>query len=197
MEALAMKYSTLKVTALALPVLFVATYSRAQEPRDEAKPPQQEEPKAEPKHETPPRQNEMKPPHQDEAKPPKDERSEEKKEEKQETAKPPRDNARPAQEQRGEQAERHERPAGKSTRIPDEKFRASFGREHTVVIRQPVLVEGRPRFQFAGYWFDIVDAWPGDWSYSDDCYVDYIDGEYFLFNVRHPGVRIALFVTAG
>jgi hypothetical protein len=184
----------IKLTVLAFPVLLLATYSYAQEPRDESKPPQQEEPKAEPKHEAaPPRQNEMKPPHQDEAKPPKEER----RDEKQESAKPPKDQARPAHEQQGEQAERHERPAGRSTRIPDDKFRAKFGREHTVVIRQPVIVEGRPRFQFSGYWFDIVDPWPAEWLYTDDCYVDYIDGEYFLFNVRHPGVRIALFVTAG
>jgi len=25
--------------------------------------------------------------------------------------------------------------------------------------------------------------------------VDYIDGEYFLFDLLHPGVRIALFVV--
>jgi hypothetical protein len=184
----------IKLTALAFPVLLLATYTYAQEPRDESKPPQQEEPKAVPKHEAaPPRQNEMKPPHQDEARPPKEERRDEKRE----STKPPTDQARPAHEQHGAQAERHERPAGRSTHIPDDKFRTKFGREHTVVIRQPVIVEGRPRFQFSGYWFDIVDPWPAEWLYTDDCYVDSIDGEYFLFNVRHPGVRIALFVTAG
>jgi hypothetical protein len=192
MEALSMHH--IKLTALAFPVLLLATYSYGQEPRDESKPPQQQEPKAEPKHEAaPPRQNEMKPPHQDEAKPPKQER----RDQKQESAKPPKDQARPAHQPHGEQAEGHERPAGRSAHIPDDKFRVQFGREHTVVIRQPVIVEGRPRFQFSGYWFDIVDPWPAEWLYSDDCYVDYIDGEYFLFNVRHPGVRIALFVTAG
>ena len=90
---------------------------------------------------------------------------------------------------------RHEHPAGKSVRIPDDKFRASFGRQHTVVIRRPVIVVGRPRFQYSGYWFEIVDPWPAEWAYTDDCYVDYVDGEYFLFNVLHPGVRIALFVA--
>ena len=172
-----------KLTALAFPVLFFATFAHAQEPREEPKPQQQEEPKPEPKHEAAP-------PRQDESKPPKEER--------QENVKPPRDE-KPVHEQHGEQAQtqRHERPAGKSVHIPDEKFRASFGRQHTVVIRQPVIVEGRPRFQFSGYWFDIVDPWPVDWAYSDDCYVDYIDGEYFLFNVRHPGVRVALFVSVG
>ena len=36
---------------------------------------------------------------------------------------------------------------------------------------------------------------PAEWTYDDDCYVDYVDGEYFLFDLRHPGVRIALMVV--
>ncbi len=84
--------------------------------------------------------------------------------------------------------------AGKSAHIPDEKFRASFGRQHTLVINRPVIVEGRPRFQFVGYWFEIIDPWPVDWLYTDDCYIDLIDGEYFLFNARHPSIRVLVFV---
>lgn len=80
-------------------------------------------------------------------------------------------------------------------RIPDDKFREHFGREHHFRVSQPVIVENRPRFQYSGYWFEFVDVWPVDWSYSDDCYVDYIDGQYFLFNVLHPGVRVALVVV--
>ncbi len=57
------------------------------------------------------------------------------------------------------------------------------------------VVEGRPRFQYGGYWFALVDAWPEDWAYPDDCYIDYIDDEYFLFDLLHPGVRIAVFVV--
>jgi len=82
-----------------------------------------------------------------------------------------------------------------SQRIPEEKFRASFGREHHFRVSQPVVVEGRPRFQYSGYWFEFVDVWPAGWSYSDDCYIDYIDGQYFLINVLHPGVRLALVVV--
>ena len=63
------------------------------------------------------------------------------------------------------------------------------------MIRQPVIVEGRPRFQYSGYWFVISAPWPAGWAYTDDCYIDYIDGEYFLFDLLHPGVRIALFVV--
>lgn len=70
--------------------------------------------------------------------------------------------------------------------------RASFGRQHTFVISCPVTVENRPRFQSGGFWFEIIAPWPTDWAYTDDCYVDYIDGEYFLFDVLHPGVRVAV-----
>jgi hypothetical protein len=40
-----------------------------------------------------------------------------------------------------------------------------------------------------------VDPWPVGWGYGDDCYIDYIDGEYFLFDLLHPGVRIAIIVV--
>ena len=58
-----------------------------------------------------------------------------------------------------------------------------------------MIVRGQPHFQYGGYNFELVDAWPADWAYTDDCYIDYIDGEYFLFDLLHPGVRIALFVV--
>jgi hypothetical protein len=88
------------------------------------------------------------------------------------------------------------RPAGKHVdRIPDDKFRSNFGREHVTVINRTTIVEGRPSFQFGGYWFGLSAGWPVGWTYSDQVYVDYIDGEYFLFNVLHPGVRVALIVT--
>jgi len=80
-------------------------------------------------------------------------------------------------------------------RIPDEKFRATFGREHHFRVSQPVVVEGRPRFQYSGYWFEFIDTWPATWSYSDDCYIDYIDGQYFLINLLHPDVRLAVVVV--
>jgi outer membrane biosynthesis protein TonB len=82
-----------------------------------------------------------------------------------------------------------------SQHIPDDKFRQHFGREHHFKPARPVIVENRPRIQYGGYAFEIVDAWPVGWSYDDDCYIDYIDGEYFLFDLLHPGVRIALVVV--
>jgi hypothetical protein len=173
-------------------LLLCGVVAYAQEPREEPKPERQEAPNPEPKRETPAtHQNEVKPPARaDEAKPPKQER--------QDDAKPPREEAKPAHEQHGQEAERggkQARPAGKSAHIPEEKFRASFGRQHTFVVNRPVIVQGQPRFQFSGFWFAIVDPWPAEWLYTDDCYVDYVDGDYFLFDVLHPGLRVAVFVV--
>ena len=155
--------------------------------QDDPKPPRQEEPKPEPKAEPRPdaRLQEEKAPKQEEAKPPKHE------------------DKRPEQAQEPERMQQPEHPQqnaarpanGRGGHIPDNQFRAHFGREHKVVIHQPVIVEGQPRFQYSGYWFAIADPWPAGWAYTDDCYIDYVDGEYFLFDLVHPGVRVALFVV--
>ena len=88
----------------------------------------------------------------------------------------------------------HARPAGKGGHIPDDKFRAHFGQGHHFNART-IIVQGQPQFQYGGYTFEFVDAWPVGWAYTDDCYIDYVDGEYFLFDLLHPGVRIALVVV--
>ena len=79
-----------------------------------------------------------------------------------------------------------------SVRIPEEHFRANFGEGHRFVISQPVMVGGYSRFQYSGFWFGFVEPWPEGWYYSDDVYVDYVDGDYFLFNPFYPGVRVAI-----
>jgi hypothetical protein len=163
-------------------------FAQEEKPQEE-KPARQEEAKPEPKP------NEAKPPHQDEAKPQQDKQMEKmgKQEEKQEP-KPEQshEQAMPNRQNHPEQA--HAQPAGRGGHIPDDKFRASFGRSHTFTAKT-VIVEGRPQFQYSGYSFQLVDAWPVGWAYTDDCYIDYIDGEYFLFDLLHPGVRIAVFVV--
>jgi hypothetical protein len=101
------------------------------------------------------------------------------------------------------QTDRHEAQAQGSrfgipqrgARIPDDRFREHFGRNHKFRVERIVLVENRPRFQYTGYWFELIDPWPADWSYSDDCYLDYIDEEYFLINPMHPGIRLAVIVV--
>ena len=166
---------------------------KAQEGRDEAKPPQQEEPK----------QGEAKPERQKDAKPDakpgrqqESGRAEEGKPPKNEKENPEMKTGHeehPAQANGGEHAARASGQRGQ--KIPDDKFRSNFGRQHTFRVQKPVVVEGQPRFQYGGYWFVIADPWPVGWDYSDEVYVDYIDGEYVLIDLLHPGVQIAVFVV--
>jgi len=79
--------------------------------------------------------------------------------------------------------------------IPEEKFHSSFGRQHTFVVNRPTVVGGQPQFVYGGYTFNMIDAWPADWSYSDQVYVDYVDGQYFLYDLAHPGVTVAIVVV--
>jgi|SRR5271167_1613679 len=116
---------------------------------------------------------------------------------KQDDVKPPREEGKPGNQEtkQAEHAEQSSKQVQQHGRIPDDKFRAHFGRQHTVVINRPTIVEGQPRFQYSSYWFTIVDPWPVGWAYTDQCYIDYVDGEYFLFDLLHPGVRIAITVV--
>ncbi len=62
---------------------------------------------------------------------------------------------------------------------------------------QTTVVQGQPRFHYGGYWFALANPWPGDWAYADDCCIDYMDGEYVLIDLRHPGVEIPVIVVIG
>jgi hypothetical protein len=80
-------------------------------------------------------------------------------------------------------------------RIPEERFRSSFGREHRFhVERARIINRAQPEFVYSGYTFELSDPWPAEWSYDDDCYIDYIDGDYYMFDAYHPGIRILVFV---
>jgi len=80
-------------------------------------------------------------------------------------------------------------------RIPDDRFRSNFGRGHQFRIGTPRLVDGYSRFQYGGYWFGFVQPWPAGWYYTDDVYVDYINGQYYLCNPSYPGAQIAISVV--
>jgi hypothetical protein len=82
-----------------------------------------------------------------------------------------------------------------SGRIPDDRFRANFGEGHTFVINEPVMVGGYSRFQYSGFWFGFVNPWPMGWYYTDNVYVDYVDGGYYLCNPYYPGARVAISVV--
>jgi len=76
-------------------------------------------------------------------------------------------------------------------RIPDDRFRASFGREHSFRVNQADYSRDR-RFQYGGYSFVFVDEWPSNWLYTQDVFVVEIDGVYYLCNAMYPGVNITL-----
>jgi len=86
-------------------------------------------------------------------------------------------------------------------RIPDDRFRGYFGSDHGFRIEGlPFLVVGGfPRFQYDGYWFSIIDPWPGswanDWYDTDDVYVVYVDNGYYLYNRRYPDVGMAISIS--
>jgi flagellar motor protein MotB len=82
-----------------------------------------------------------------------------------------------------------------SGRIPDERFQSNFGREHNFRIGSPVLVGGYSRFQYGGYWFGFVEPWPVGWYYTDDVYIDYVDGGYYMYDPYYPGARFAISVV--
>jgi hypothetical protein len=173
-----------KFLNLAILSALVATSAAlyAQDEKQQEDKPKQEEAKPAGKH------DEVKKPKQDEAKPSKQDKNEQK-----ETEKQQRNEMKTNHQESVPQG--HARPAGKSVHIPDQKFLAQFGRSHTFHPQRPVVVQGQSGIVYGGYSFVFVDVWPAEWSYDDDCYVDYVDGEYFLFDVLHPGVRIALFVV--
>ena len=146
----------------------------AQEPRQdenraprqqEPRPPEPRQPEARPEPRPEPRHDAPHAPRQDEVRPPKQHRHE------------------------------RQRPAGRSAHIPDDRFRQQFGRSHTFAVRPVGVSGGQQGFIYSGYTFVFIDPWPEDWAYDDGYYVDDIDGDYYLYDLMHPGLRIALFVV--
>jgi hypothetical protein len=194
----------------AIVALFMnmAVFTYAQQPAQESGPPTQEQPNKQREVSPPPRAPEVSPPRgqQEEAKPPKHQaETKPPKTEKQEVPQPSKEQPRneqpkPTQEQRGASAQQGKaRPAGKSAHIPDPQFRANFGRQHRFMVNRVIttttIVPNQTQFVFAGYTFVFLDPWPADWLLTDECYIDYVEDEYFLFDPLHPGIRVALFVV--
>ena len=95
----------------------------------------------------------------------------------------------------------HERGGYRGYHIPEDRFRAHFGRGHWFRVHSApvIVVDGYPRFQYGGFRFSVVDPWPEYWSRTwyetDDVYVDYVNDGYYMYNRRHPGVAIAVNVS--
>ena len=101
----------------------------------------------------------------------------------------------PAEEQKQRAVPALRLSARGSGRIPDAQFSANFGEGHTFVINQPTIVGGFSRFQYGGFWFGFVQPWPVGWYYTDNVYVTFVDGSYYLCNPYYPGAQIALSVV--
>jgi len=200
-----------------------ATHQEAAKPakQEEAKPAKQEEakPARQEAAAKPAKQEEAKPTKQVAAKPAKQEEQAKAKPAKQEKQAKPAEQEKQArsenkegrgntaakehgQPQRSAEAQQRQRSqpalrlsARSSARIPDDRFRANFGSEHVFVINEPVLVGGFSRFQYGGFWFGFENPWPDGWYYTDNVYVDFIDGGYYLYNPYYPGARVGISVV--
>ena len=181
------------------------------ENKPEAKPAKQEEAKpAKQEAAKPENKPEAKPAKQEETKPGKQEQSNQAKQESTKPEKQQEAKGQPAQAKSNNQQHAQRSPAEEqrqravpalrlsvrgSARIPDDRFRANFGHEHVFVISQPEMVGGYSRFQYGGFWFGFVQPWPEGWYYTDDVYVDYVDGEYYLYNPYYPDTRVSISVV--
>ncbi len=106
-------------------------------------------------------------------------------------------NTRPEEKNTPEHAQQS-KPAQKEQhasggRIPADRFKANFGREHSFRVSESDY--RNHRFQYGGYWFGFASVWPSNWLYTQDVYVVEIDGVYYLCNASYPGVNLMLNVT--
>jgi hypothetical protein len=141
---------------------------------------------------------------------------EEQKDQKEQTAKPAQDEKRAEteksakQDEKGAQQEKntkseeknaqqqHAQPAknaggGERGRIPADRYKANFGREHTFRVTQGDF--NNHRFQYGGYWFGFAAPWPSNWLYTQQVFVVDIGGVYYLCNPTYPGVNVELNIT--
>ncbi|HKS74578.1 MAG TPA: hypothetical protein VJQ82_15345 [Terriglobales bacterium] len=161
---------------------------------------QQEEPRRAPQ--AAPRQEppETAPPQQERKQEPQAKPEKQEKQEKQESPKESREQPKANPEEHGQSAQKGQaKVGGKGGHIPDSKFKASFGRQHRFAVNRVIttttIVPQQTQFVYSGVTFVFVDPWPAGWAFTDDCYIDYVDDEYFLFDELHPGVQVALLVV--
>jgi outer membrane biosynthesis protein TonB len=193
----------------ALLVLLAGTTMYAQEQdKEKDKPAQQEEKKQEPaakEHEQPKAQDQPKAQHQ--AQEQQKDQSKQDEKAKSDAAKQQQQAAhqqqqQAAKQQQQQQVARQDHPQNQQTqrdganrnarRIPESDFHSHFGREHTFRVSR----SDDRRFSYGGYYFVYNDPWPSGWAYTDDVYVDEIDGEYYLIDPVHPGIRLLVVVAS-
>jgi hypothetical protein len=108
-------------------------------------------------------------------------------------AKPEEKNAKQEQQRAPEAKPEKQAQRASGNRIPDDRYKANFGQGHTFRVNQGDY--RNHRFEYGGYSFGFVGAWPGNWLYTQNVYVIDIDGVYYLCNPMYPGVNVELAVT--
>jgi hypothetical protein len=108
-------------------------------------------------------------------------------------AKPEEKNAKQEQQRAPEAKPEKQAQRAGGNRIPDDRYKANFGQGHTFRVNQGDY--RNHRFEYGGYSFGFVGAWPGNWLYTQNVYVIDIDGVYYLCNPMYPGVNVELSVT--
>jgi hypothetical protein len=118
---------------------------------------------------------------------------EEKKAQPEKQTKPEEKNAQQEKEKNARPEEKNAPEHAQAGRIPADRYKANFGREHTFRVSQGDYQNHR--FQYGGYWFGFGSPWPSNWLYTQDVYVVEIGGMYYLCNPAYPGVNVTLNVT--
>jgi len=194
----------MKIILSSMLALAIAGWPLGTQEPDPKEKPKQEEPKKQPPKqqpdETPQPKSKPEKPKQEPAPPPKQkpdekqQQQDEKERQKQQKEEAKREKNRPPQQQSTQPDNRKQSGAqAKGQRIPPEKFRASFGREHHFRVAH----RDDRRFQYSGYWFEVVEVWPAGWSFDDDCYIEEDGDDYYLVDIVHPGIRVLVIVVSG
>jgi outer membrane biosynthesis protein TonB len=166
---------------------------KQEEPKKQPPPKPQQEPEEKSKAKPEKPKQEQGPPKQ--PKPDEKQQQDDKERQKQQKEQAKRENNRQPQEQNAPRDDRKQAAArGKGQRIPPEKFRASFGREHHFRVAR--RGDDR-RVQYGGYWFEVVEVWPVGWSFDDDCYIEEDGDDYYLVDIVHPEIRVLVIVVSG
>lgn len=163
----------------------------------------QQQPEQEKKHPAPKQQPQEKPkakppePKQEPAPAPKQPKEEQKrqkeqqKQQKEQTKENQRQQTKTT-EQQSRRTESGQKARGKGQKIPAEKFRADFGPQHHFRVTR----HDERRFQYGGYWFEVVEVWPASWDFDDDCYIEEDGDDYYLVDVVHPELRVVVIVVS-
>ncbi len=182
-------------TAVLSLILAAPVYAQEQHDQDQEKAkPEENDKKAQPEKSAKPEEKG--------AQPEKSAKPEEKNARQENNAKPeekitPRENNNSKPEEKNAQ-QQHAQPAQRADGnhgggIPADRYKANFGQQHTFRVSQGDY--NNHRFQYGGYSFGFVGAWPSNWLYTQNVYVIDIDGVYYLCNPAYPGVNVELAVT--